>query len=79
MSKKKYLDEAGLQAYHEGVLGALNKKAGKHELPKIVQSITEDTDKNAVPTVEALAKFTDETYVRKDSAIDSIELEELLS
>lgn len=79
MSKKKYLDELGLQAYHNGVLNALNKKAGKHELPKITQSITEDTDKGAVPTVEAVMKFTDDTYVRKDSAIDSIELEELLS
>ena len=79
MSKKKYLDEQGLQAYHEGVKGALSKKAGKDELPKLVKSIAEDTDKNAVPTVEALVNFTEGTYVRKDSAIDSIELEELLS
>ena len=71
---KKFLDLTGLQKYDEHVKNALRKKAGKDELPKITQSIDENTDKNSVPTAGA----TEQTYVRKDSAIDEVELLDLL-
>ena len=74
MSKKKFLDLTGLKKYHEGVTDALSKKADKDELPKITQSINKYTNNTWVPTVGA----TDEAYVRKDSAIDNVELLNIL-
>lgn len=78
MSKKKFLDLTGLQKYDEGVKNALKDKADKKELPKVVQSIDENTDQNAVPTVSAISAYVEDTYVRKDSPIDAIELEAIL-
>lgn len=71
---KKLLDLDGLKKYDEHVKSALKNKANKDELPKITHSIGEDTDKNSVPTVGA----TEQTYVRKNSAIDEVELLNLL-
>ena len=78
MSKKKFLDLTGLKKYDEGVKNALRKKADKDKLPKIVHGVDENTDKNAVPTVGAITAYVEDTYVRKDSPIDAIELEAIL-